>query len=155
MNAEVLFTSSVRVAPRIEGLLGEATRSIDCALYRLGNTALAKGLRQATHRGVRVRVVLDRGKVREGLSHRELLKNNSVSCRLSSGRSGGKSKMHHKFAVLDDSIALTGSYNWSEESEEDNYENLVILRESALVDAYIQEFDLLWQQASDSDADAR
>jgi mitochondrial cardiolipin hydrolase len=155
MNAEVLFTSSVRVAPRIEGLLGEARKSIDCALYRLGNADLAKGLREATHRGVRVRVVLDRGKVREGLSHHELLKNNSVSCRLSSGRSGGKSKMHHKFAVLDDSVALTGSYNWSEESEEDNYENLVIVRDSALVGAYIREFELLWEQVSDGDVEAR
>jgi mitochondrial cardiolipin hydrolase len=155
MSAEVLFTSSVAVAQRIEGLLGEATKSIDCALYRLGNATLAKGLRQATHRGVRVRIVLDRGKVREGLSHRELLKDNSVSCRLSSGRTGSKSKMHHKFAVLDESVALTGSYNWSEESEEENYENLVILRENALVEAYTSEFELLWQQAFEDDLEAQ
>jgi phosphatidylserine/phosphatidylglycerophosphate/cardiolipin synthase-like enzyme len=150
MNAEVLFTRSVPIAQRIERLLGDARTSIDCALYRLGNATLANRLREAAGRGVRVRVVLDRGKVKEGISRPDLL-GDGLSCRLSSGRSGAKSKMHHKFAVLDQKMALTGSYNWSEESEKDNYENLVILRESAVVEAYIREFELLWKQASEAD----
>jgi mitochondrial cardiolipin hydrolase len=150
MNAEVLFTSSVPVAQRIGKLLEEARESIDCAVYRLGNVDLARRLCEAARRGARVRVVLDRGKVREGLSHRDLLSESLVSCRLSSGRSGAKSKMHHKFAVFDGKTAVTGSYNWSEESEQDNYENLIVLREPALVDAYVREFASLWEQADEA-----
>lgn len=149
MNAEVLFTSSVPVAPRIGELLDGVRETIDCALYRLGNADLARRLGEAAHRGACVRVVLDRGKVMEGLSRRELLSGNSISCRLSSGRAGAKSKMHHKFAILDEKIALTGSYNWSDESEQDNYENLIILGEPGLVHAYSREFELLWQQAGE------
>jgi cardiolipin hydrolase len=153
MNAEVLFTSSVPVAQRIRQLLAGTNESIDCALYRLGNVDLAHALCDAGRRGVRVRVVLDRGKIREGMSHRELLDETLVSARLSSGRSGMKSKMHHKFAVLDGRTVLTGSYNWSEESEEDNYENLVILREPSLVDAYLREFEQMWRQAGQAEAE--
>jgi mitochondrial cardiolipin hydrolase len=151
MIGEVLFTSSVPVAERIKRLLAEASGSIDCALYRLGNATLAQGLRDAAQRGVPVRVILDRGKVGEGLSRPGWLEESSVACRLSAGRSGLKSKMHHKFAVFDRKVAVTGSYNWSDESEQDNYENLVILREPALVEAYVREFEELWKQASEAD----
>lgn len=151
MNAEALFTRSVPIAQSIERLLGGAASSIDCALYRLGNANLARSLCEAASRGVRVRVVLDRGKVLEGLSQPALLSGSLLSFRLSSGRSGVKSKMHHKFAVLDRRLVLTGSYNWSEESEEENYENLVILGDPVLGEAYVREFESLWKQASDAD----
>lgn len=149
MSSEALFTSSASIAQRIERLLRGAGSSIDCALYRLGNAGLAQGLSDAAHRGVRVRVVLDRGKLREGMSHRELLREDSLACRVSSGRTGAKSKMHHKFAVVDRKLVLTGSYNWSEDSEKDNYENLVVLHESGLVEAFIREFESLWKQAGE------
>lgn len=125
----------------------EATTSIDCALYRLDNARLAESLCAAARRGLRVRVVLDRGKVLGGISHRDLLNQDSLLVRLTAGRSGSKSKMHHKFAVLDRKIALTGSYNWSRESEHENYDNLVVLREPALAEAYTSEFELLWKEA--------
>ena len=37
--------------------------------------------------------------------------------------------MHHKFAILDGQTAITGSYNWTVESDEENFENLVILHD--------------------------
>ena len=53
--------------------------------------------------------------------------------------------MHHKFAILDNHTVLTGSYNWTPESEEQNYENLLVLREPAQVEAYQREFEALWE----------
>jgi mitochondrial cardiolipin hydrolase len=100
---------------------------------------------EAASRGVRVRLLLDLGKVREGSSPQTLLE--TLSCRLLSGHTDGKSKMHHKFAVLDRQTALTGSYNWTMESEQDNFENLIILREAEVVEAYTREFESLWERA--------
>ena len=55
--------------------------------------------------------------------------------------------MHHKFAIMDGRTALTGSYNWTLESEEENYDHLVILQDPHVLEAYRREFDLLWQEA--------
>jgi phosphatidylserine/phosphatidylglycerophosphate/cardiolipin synthase-like enzyme len=55
--------------------------------------------------------------------------------------------MHHKFVILDQQTVLTGSYNWTLESEDENYENLVILEEAQPVEAYTREFEALWTGA--------
>ncbi len=145
---EALFTRSGSVTRRIESLINYADVSIDCALYRLEHPLFARALGAAARRGVRVRLVLDRGKFCEG---RSVIENNGrVAWRISSGRSGGKSKMHHKFAVFDGEIAVTGSYNWTEESESANFENLLVLRTPALVNAYRQEFESLWAQSEEA-----
>ena len=45
--------------------------------------------------------------------------------------------MHHKFALIDHRLLLTGSYNWTYNS---NVENLLILHDSALICAFQAEF---------------
>jgi len=94
--------------------------------------------------------VLDRGKYRDTRTTRELLAAHRLPSRLLAGRQGDKAKMHHKFALLDDSALLTGSYNWTTESEEQNHENLLVLREPKLIANYRAEFEALWAEASET-----
>jgi phosphatidylserine/phosphatidylglycerophosphate/cardiolipin synthase-like enzyme len=60
--------------------------------------------------------------------------------------------MHHKFVILDQQTVVTGSYNWTHESEEENQENLLILRDEYSVEAYSQEFEALWAGAARDDS---
>ena len=147
MNAELLLTRSGSVAEAIERLIAEATASIDAALYRLNHPRLARALDDAAGRGVRVRLVLDRNKYEETRSTRELLTRSPIPFRLRYGREGPGSKMHHKFAIFDGRAAITGSYNWTLESEEQNYEHLLVLRESAFMGIFQKEFEALWEEA--------
>jgi phosphatidylserine/phosphatidylglycerophosphate/cardiolipin synthase-like enzyme len=144
MSLEVAFTREGSVADLIEHLLESTQSSIDAALYRFNNTRLASALAAAVRRGVRIRLVMDRDKYEETDTARQLMVQLGVPFRLSSGRQGRGSKMHHKFAILDSQIMLTGSYNWTVESEEQNYENLLILREARPVQSYTREFETLW-----------
>jgi hypothetical protein len=59
----------------------------------------------------------------------------------------GKGLMHDKFAVIDDSITLTGSYNWTEAAETRNDENLLVLASRPLAELYETCFESLWTQA--------
>lgn len=147
MDAELLLTRSSSVAGAIERLIGASKTSIDAALYRLNHPRLAHALEDAAARGVRVRLVLDRNKYEETRATREFLADSAIPFRLGYGREGPGSKMHHKFAIFDGLRAITGSYNWTLESEEQNFENLLVLREAALVANYQQEFDLMWDEA--------
>jgi cardiolipin hydrolase len=145
MDAELLFTRSGSVAVAIERLIGASKTSIDAALYRLNNPRLARALQAALQRGVRVRLVVDRNKYEETSATRELLAATAIPFRLRYGRQGAGSKMHHKFAIFDGRSVITGSYNWTFESEEQNYENLLVVREAALVETYQNEFEALWE----------
>jgi mitochondrial cardiolipin hydrolase len=147
MTGEVLFARTASIAEEIVRLLREASISVDAALYRFNLPRLAFALEDAMQRGMRLRLVLDRNKYDEARSTRELLSNHRLPFRLSCGRQGKPSKMHHKFAILDGQILLTGSYNWTLESEDENFENLVVLREPAAVREYLREFKELWDKA--------
>ncbi len=150
MSVEVIFTRSTCVAEVIERLLQGTRISVDAALYRFNNPRLARALEDAVRRGVRVRLVLDLNKYEESHTTQKILSDGRIPFRVLYGRQGPRSKMHHKFAILDGHTALTGSYNWTLESEEQNYENLIILREPAQLETYRQEFEALWSDAKEA-----
>ncbi len=147
MRSEVVFTRTKSVAESIERLIQAATISVDAALYRFNNQGLASALDDAKRRGVRIRLILDRNKYEESRATQELLADGRFPFRLAYGRQGPGSKMHHKFAILDRETVLTGSYNWTLGSEDQNYENLLILREREQVERYTREFEALWADA--------
>jgi mitochondrial cardiolipin hydrolase len=147
MPTEVIFTRSRSVAEEIERLIQAAQTSVDAALYRLNNPRLARLLAEAAGRGVRLRLVLDRGKYEETTTTRQLLAEIPLPFRLSYGRLGRGSKMHHKFAILDDATVLTGSYNWTVESEKENFDHLLVVRGAEQTEPYRQEFEALWKDA--------
>jgi phosphatidylserine/phosphatidylglycerophosphate/cardiolipin synthase-like enzyme len=148
MATEVILSRGSSIAEAILRLLGEARASVDAALCRFNSPQLAAALEDARRRGVRVRLVLDRNKYEESRTMREVLAKGSIPFRLLYGRRGPGTKMHHKFALFDGRTALAGSYNWTAESEEQNYEALLILREPEVLQALEQEFEALWAEAA-------
>jgi cardiolipin hydrolase len=150
MTLEVKFARGESIAEAIESLVGAARTSIDAALYRLNNPRLAGALKAAERRGVAVRLVLDRGKFETTPETREILAANRLRFRLLRGRQGAESKMHHKFVILDRETVLTGSYNWTSESEDLNYENMLVLRDANTAREYLREYEALWAAAEDT-----
>lgn len=37
--------------------------------------------------------------------------------------------MHNKYAVIDDNVVITGSFNWTSKAVSTNRENIVIIRD--------------------------
>ena len=57
-------------------------------------------------------------------------------------------RFHHKFAVLDVKIVLTGSYNWTVMGGIANHENVVILRQAAAARTFHEGFEETWLDSS-------
>jgi phosphatidylserine/phosphatidylglycerophosphate/cardiolipin synthase-like enzyme len=74
-----------------------------------------------------LRLVLEQDRYMRTPATREILAGRRIPFRLSRGRKGRSSKMPHKFGILDGETALTGSYNWTLESDEQNCENMPII----------------------------
>ena len=55
--------------------------------------------------------------------------------------------MHHKVIIIDRSIVITGSYNFSASAEERNDENVVIIYNADIAAQYMEEFQKVYDQA--------
>ncbi|MCA9059029.1 MAG: DUF1669 domain-containing protein, partial [Planctomycetaceae bacterium] len=58
--------------------------------------------------------------------------------------------MHHKFAVFDGRIAVSGSYNWTRSAADNNQENIVVTSQDAIVKRFTRQFTELWEQFAGS-----
>lgn len=55
-----------------------------------------------------------------------------------------RSLMHHKFIIID-KVLWTGSYNFSKNAREYNWENIIRIDERELVKQFSQEFECMWR----------
>ena len=54
--------------------------------------------------------------------------------------------MHHKFFVIDNATTITGSYNPTKHANTANDENVLIIYNKSISDAYVGEFDKMWNE---------
>jgi len=142
--SEVYFSPNGGVRQRLLRAIEESRQSIDIAVYNFTASELAEALYAAKARGVRIRVLVDREKAEAGSSGIRGLRLNGVPVR--SLGVPDQSLMHHKFAVFDERLVVTGSYNWTNSAEHANYENLVVLDDPAVVNRFRQEFRRRWRE---------
>jgi mitochondrial cardiolipin hydrolase len=146
-QVEVIFTRSRSGAEALEELISSSKVSVLAALYRLANARLVSALGAARQRGVLARLCLNfNDHYDENRAAQDMLRRHSIAFRLLGGRTGTGSKMHHKFVVVDGRAVAVGSYNWTLESEQSNYENLLLLRSPLVAAAYSDEFEALWKE---------
>ena len=53
-------------------------------------------------------------------------------------------KMHHKVFIIDNQTVATGSFNPTSNADTKNDENLLIMHDKKIADAFLKEFDNLW-----------
>ena len=51
--------------------------------------------------------------------------------------------------IVDNTIVVTGSLNFSSNADDSNEENVVIVDNAEIAALYLQEFEKLWNQAKD------
>ena len=54
--------------------------------------------------------------------------------------------MHHKFAVFDRELLLTGSYNWTRSAANQNYENIIVTDDARLATTFANVFEQYWDE---------
>ena len=52
--------------------------------------------------------------------------------------------MHHKFAILDDAVVITGSFNWTTQAAKSNQENILFFENDKIAKSYTDEYNRLW-----------
>jgi len=62
---------------------------------------------------------------------------------------GNKKIMHHKVIIIDDYRVITGSFNFSENADKKNDENILIIDDEAVAKIYLKEFQRVYQRGKD------
>jgi phosphatidylserine/phosphatidylglycerophosphate/cardiolipin synthase-like enzyme len=60
---------------------------------------------------------------------------------------GNPGTFHHKVIVLDDEVVITGSLNFSENADDSNDENVVVIINKEIAGLYLAEFERRWAEA--------
>jgi cardiolipin hydrolase len=140
--AEACFTPQHDGAARIVRLFGEAKKSVDVCVFTITDDRITTAILTAHRRGVWIRIITDNEKCLDPGSDIERL----IQFGLVVRQDNTAYHMHHKFAVFDQRLLLTGSYNWTRSAALHNEENFVLTSEGRLVRAFGQLFEELWRQ---------
>ncbi len=142
LKVEAAFSPGDTCRARISRLFEDAHHSADVCVFTITDNRLAQSILDAHRRGVKIRILTDDDKSTDLGSDIRKLGDLGIEVRTDHS----PNHMHHKFAVFDRSVLLTGSYNWTRSAAAHNQENVVILREPSVVRAFLDEYERLWRQ---------
>jgi phosphatidylserine/phosphatidylglycerophosphate/cardiolipin synthase-like enzyme len=101
--------------------LNSAKKTIDIAMYNFKYRKFANALKQATKKGVDVKVYYYKKKIKFAKKIKALKV---------------RTKLHTKIAIIDKKIAIFGSANWTKESFKKNYEVIYITDDNKIVNKF-------------------
>ncbi|MBO5631692.1 MAG: DUF1669 domain-containing protein, partial [Aeriscardovia sp.] len=129
------------IQSNILATLDKAQISIVVAVAWFTNENLYNKLKEKKNQGVDVRVVLNN----DGINKKHGIDISQLNVVEVKSERGGI--MHDKFCVIDNQIVITGSYNWTDNAELRNAENVNITEnDNSLATKYSLEFNKLWHQ---------
>jgi phosphatidylserine/phosphatidylglycerophosphate/cardiolipin synthase-like enzyme len=149
------------------GLIGKtlasATRSVRLALFVFSEQSLANILEQRHQQNVQIQALIDPGFAyryySDGLDMLGVQLSNR--CKFPPGNRPWRNPvntvgvprmppgdlLHHKMAVVDDRIVITGSQNWSDAANRGNDETILVVESPQVAAHFNREFDRLYDRA--------
>ncbi len=143
--ADVYFSGSHDCSHKIVELIDNAKSTVDICVFTITDNHVSKAVIRAFERDVGVRIVTDDDKSNDRGSDIDRFKRAGLDVRIDRS----PSHMHHKFAIFDRRLLLTGSYNWTRGAAQSNEENFLVTDNAQLLQPYADEFEKLWVRFSD------
>lgn len=134
----VYFSPADGPEQAIIAALQGAQTVVHAALYQLTDPEIAQAVLEVSRRGLEVLILLDDEPSRGSKGCLLMRAGIAVKHYADSGI------MHHKFAVVDGTLVITGSYNWTTSAQTRNEENLLVIESPELAAAFEHEFQKLW-----------
>jgi phosphatidylserine/phosphatidylglycerophosphate/cardiolipin synthase-like enzyme len=134
--------------------IDSAKSSIHISIYNFTHKKIAKAIKKAAKRGVKIEIIFDEKSVKKKQGKTMLYylaKYKNISIYTLQGKLSKKKKyhgiMHMKMAVIDSKIVIFGSANWTYSAFSNNYELLYISKNYAIAKKFERVFKVLKQKA--------
>jgi phosphatidylserine/phosphatidylglycerophosphate/cardiolipin synthase-like enzyme len=139
---EVYFSPQDGTLEHILSAVNSAQESVDFLAYSFTSDELAQALIERSNAGVTVRGVFDRDQYHSnsGTEYETL-----HTAGLDVGLDANPRLMHHKVIIIDGKVVITGSYNFSNNAEQYNDENTLIIHDPKIAADYQSEFQHIYE----------
>jgi phosphatidylserine/phosphatidylglycerophosphate/cardiolipin synthase-like enzyme len=102
--------------------------------YFFTSAPIAKALMNAHKRGVKIEVILDKSQRTQKYSSATFLCYQGIPIKIDAQHAVA----HNKVMIIDGDTVITGSCNFTKAVEENNAENLLVIRDRKLAERYIK-----------------
>ncbi|XP_014207775.1 mitochondrial cardiolipin hydrolase-like [Copidosoma floridanum] len=130
----------IRNIKKVLTYIESAKESLDVCMNFWTYHPLAKAAVHLNERNVQVRVITDSESNKNIHCQINFLEKEGIPVR----RIDISDNMHHKFAIIDKKLVLTGSANWTSQAFFNNYENILVINKPDVLKSYSKEFERLW-----------
>ncbi len=139
------FSPVDHVMDKLVGLVNGAQKSIRFIAFTYTDQNLAGAMIARFNAGVDVAGVIEN----RGASQGALV---PLACaKVPVKVDGNKYTMHHKVIIIDDSIVITGSFNFTKSADTVNDDNVLVIYDASVAKQYLDEFDRVNSIAKDPD----
>ena len=138
---EVHFFPNSSEEIHLINLISKTKASLDIAMFTINNVRIAEEIKNIFNRGIKLRIISDGECIKMPSSNIYSLAAMGISIKTDDSV---RYHMHHKFCVIDNSVVITGSFNWTDQAVNHNQENLLFLENKDLAMKYSNEFQRLW-----------
>jgi phosphatidylserine/phosphatidylglycerophosphate/cardiolipin synthase-like enzyme len=131
-TAEIFFSPKGGCTEAIVNTVRSAKQTVYVQAYSFTSGPILNALTAAAKRGVKVRLILDRSNLTQKSSEAD----EAAVAGLPVLIDAKHEIAHNKIIIVDGETVITGSFNFSRNAEENNAENLVILRSKDVAARY-------------------
>jgi phosphatidylserine/phosphatidylglycerophosphate/cardiolipin synthase-like enzyme len=140
---ENYFAPEDNVAQHVAAKLGQARRSIDFLAFSFTHDGIAQAVLDRTRAGVQVSGVFETTGSETRFSEYGKMKQAGLDVY----QDGNPYTMHHKVFIIDDATVIFGSFNFSDNADKANDENLLIVEDAGFARPFVEEFNKVLAQA--------
>jgi phosphatidylserine/phosphatidylglycerophosphate/cardiolipin synthase-like enzyme len=143
---EAYFSPDDSTMERVIELVKEAQHSVRFMAFSFTDDDLAAALIEKAGSGVDVSGVLEKSQALSNIGGEyETLLKYGIDVSLD----GNPGSMHYKVIIIDETIVVTGSYNFSNSAKTRNDENTLIIHSPEIAALYKDEYQRVWLEAQD------
>jgi phosphatidylserine/phosphatidylglycerophosphate/cardiolipin synthase-like enzyme len=129
---EVFFSPKGGCTEAVTKEIDAAKNTILVQAYSFTSAPIAKALVEAHKRGVQIQVILDKSQRGEKYSSADFVLHAGIPVSIDAKHQIA----HNKIMVIDGTTVITGSFNFTKNAEENNAENLLVIRSPELAAKY-------------------
>lgn len=146
VEVETIFESEGNARARIVELIKGAKSSINFMAFVFTDDDIAKAIVAQHRAGINVRgVIEDRNTTTTGSNYKAMRR-----AGIDVLTDGNPYIMHHKVIIIDQSIVIAGSYNFTNSAADYNDENVLIIHSREVAAMYMKEFESIYKKAQEA-----
>jgi phosphatidylserine/phosphatidylglycerophosphate/cardiolipin synthase-like enzyme len=147
VRVENYFAPEKELAPIIAALVSQADSDVKFMAFSFTQEDIGEAMIERAEAGIPVTGVFETtGSNTEYSYYPDMLDLGLDNLQVR--QDGNPRVMHHKVIIIDESITLLGSFNFSASANDSNDENILIVYDPVFASFFLEEFDAVWNEAN-------